>query len=165
MILSPNRSHFGGSCADAGRSARRARDAGGEPAQGVLLHRSLPRLSDCVDPAVEGEARHGLAAAAPAVADAGLKSGDQSVRCRIVGSSVTASEAKQSIATDNAAEDGLLRRYAPRNDDGITLFLAGQPESKDSQALRSGRLAASRRMRFIPVMVRDGASAPPHHEA
>jgi hypothetical protein len=34
-----------------------ARHAGGEPAEAVLLYRSLPRLSDRADPAVEGHAR------------------------------------------------------------------------------------------------------------
>jgi hypothetical protein len=52
------------------------RDAGGEPAETILLHRSLQRLSDRTDPAVEGQARHRRAVAAPAMADSGVEEGD-----------------------------------------------------------------------------------------
>ncbi len=41
----------------------------------VLLHRSLQGLSDGADPAVEGQARQRRAAAAPAMAGAGVEEG------------------------------------------------------------------------------------------
>src|SRR4029453_16442834 len=70
---------------DAGRAAGRARDAGGKPAEGILLHRSLPRLSDGADPPVEGQARHGRTAAAATLAYAGVEEGGEGVRSRSVG--------------------------------------------------------------------------------
>jgi hypothetical protein len=45
----------------------------------VLLHRSLQRLPDGADPAVEDEARNRRAVAAPAMADARLEGGSQGV--------------------------------------------------------------------------------------
>ena len=55
-------------------------DAGGRPAQGVLLHRSLQGLSDGVDPAVSGQARDSRAAVAPAMANAGIEESGRSGR-------------------------------------------------------------------------------------
>jgi hypothetical protein len=49
-----------------------------------MFHRSLPRLSDCADPAVEGEARHRRAAAAAALAHAGVEGGGEGIRFEIV---------------------------------------------------------------------------------
>ncbi len=48
-------------------------------AEGVLLHRPLQRLPDGADPLVEGEARDGRAATAPAVAGAGFEGGGPGV--------------------------------------------------------------------------------------
>jgi hypothetical protein len=52
------------------------RHAGGEPAKGVLLHRSLQRLPDGADPAVEDPARDRRAFATPAVAKAAIRAFD-----------------------------------------------------------------------------------------
>ncbi len=47
--------------------------------KGILLHRSLQRLSCRTDPVIEDYARDRRAAAAPAMADAGLEEGGQMV--------------------------------------------------------------------------------------
>src|SRR4051812_25308683 len=69
---------------DAGRSHRGARHAGREPAEGVLLHRSLQGLSDGADPPVEGKTRHHRAAAAPPMQTLASKAGRRDVRREIV---------------------------------------------------------------------------------
>src|SRR5882724_2837343 len=55
------------------------------PAETVLLHRSLPRLSDRADPPVQGQARGRRTVAAPAMAGAGVKGRGQGIRRRSVG--------------------------------------------------------------------------------
>src|SRR3954453_3189849 len=65
---------------DAGRAARRARDAGGKPARDILLHRPLPRLSDGADPPVESQTRDRRAVAAAALAHAGVEEGGEGIR-------------------------------------------------------------------------------------
>src|SRR3984957_17071679 len=67
---------------DAGRLSGRARHAGGEPAEGILLHRPLQGLSNRADPAVEGEARGRRTAAAPPMARAGVEEGGQGIRSK-----------------------------------------------------------------------------------
>ena len=64
----------------------RARHAGGEPAQGVLLHRPLPRSSDGADPAVEGETSDRRTAAAPPMAELASKEAVRGIRRWIVAS-------------------------------------------------------------------------------
>src|SRR4029453_14199034 len=70
---------------DAGRTAGRARDASGKPAEAVLFHRPLPRLSDGADPSVEGQPRDRRAVIAAALAHAGFEEGGEGIRYGFVG--------------------------------------------------------------------------------
>ena len=54
-------------------------------AEGILLHRPLPRLSDGADPPVEGQARDRRAVAAAALAHAGVEEGGEGIRYEFVG--------------------------------------------------------------------------------